>query len=248
MAETEQFPDMETGQKLFIGLYYDALSRLARQGFAVQPADAEDLIQDFYADAWTGLAARYNAACGSPSAYVYGAFLRFARIRILKLQRRQPRRQDLSRLADLIAQQGALPPLEKLVRQEEAEAVQRALAELAPLKRTLLLEYLAAGPRSERRMARDLQISRFQLHGMVIDALGELMLRLGEGVLWPADDRAVAVALWSESRSVAETAAHLGLTVAQVREARHRLERVLAAALASGQAGGFHGLVSDRLP
>src|SRR4051794_27876736 len=70
-------------------LFYGALARLAAQGFAVPPADALDLIHDFFLEAWPGITARYDPAQGRKEPYVYRAFIRFARPRIIRLQRLQ---------------------------------------------------------------------------------------------------------------------------------------------------------------
>jgi hypothetical protein len=50
------FPEKGEAYRLYWGLFLDAVSRLTRQGFVVQPADIDDLIHDFFAEAWDGLA------------------------------------------------------------------------------------------------------------------------------------------------------------------------------------------------
>src|SRR5437870_4631773 len=149
MDKTEAFPDMETGYTRYRALFFDALARLARQGFVVQPADALDLIHDFFADVWKGLAERYDSAYGSAASYTYGAFVRFARQRIIRLQRWGPRLRDMAYLADQAREQTVQSPLNSFVRNEEMESLQEALSELPLERRTVLLEYFASGPRSQ---------------------------------------------------------------------------------------------------
>ena len=79
-------------------LLWGVLSRLARDGYVAPPNDARDLIQDFYADEWRGLVERHDPERGSPTAYVAGAFYRFARRRIFKLQTWRSRLADVKDL------------------------------------------------------------------------------------------------------------------------------------------------------
>src|SRR5882724_6541181 len=70
-------------------IFFGALGRLARQGFVVSPADSMDLIHDFFVDAWPALNDHFDPNKGSFDGYAYGAFVRFARPRIIRLQRWQ---------------------------------------------------------------------------------------------------------------------------------------------------------------
>src|SRR4051812_39949290 len=64
-----------------------ALARLARNGYAVPPDEGLDLIHDFFVEAWEGLIHRFDADKASFETYIYGAFIRFARPRIVRLNR-----------------------------------------------------------------------------------------------------------------------------------------------------------------
>jgi RNA polymerase sigma factor (sigma-70 family) len=236
MNQSEPFPDMETGYNQYAGLYCDALSRLARQGFVVPPADTWDLIHDFIADAWEGLAERYDPACGPVAGYVYGAFVRFARQWVLRVQRWRPRLQDMACLADT-ASEAALSPLDAIVRDEEAELLREALAELPEESRTLLLDFFGSGPRSRRKLADKYHMSRYRAHELLINAFGQLVTRLAARGVWPSADREVAVALWCEGWGPEEAAARLGRPAQQVRETRDRLAKSLAAALGKRHGG-----------
>src|SRR5262245_13813935 len=87
MGTSLSFPDMATLDRHYRRLFLHALSRLARQGFVAQPADIEDLIQDFYANCYRGLKERYDPAVGTLENYLYSAFLRYARQRIIRSRR-----------------------------------------------------------------------------------------------------------------------------------------------------------------
>jgi len=237
MDKTEAFPDMETGYIRFRALFFDALARLARQGCVVQPADSLDLIHDFFAEAWEGLGERYDPACGSAAGYIYGAFVRFARQRIVRLQRWNSRLRDVADLADRATAQAVFSPLDSLVWNEELELLQGVLSELPLERRTVLLDYFASGPRSQRQLARKYQMSRYQLHEILINGFGQLVMRLASRAGWPLPDREVALALWCDGWDLEETATRLGRSVEQVRETRERLAKLLAGLLANRHGG-----------
>jgi RNA polymerase sigma factor (sigma-70 family) len=225
MDKIEAFPNMESGYKLCQRLFCDVLGRLARQGLVWPPADTEDLVQDFIADAWTGLTARYDPAFGSAVGYIYGAIVRFARQRILRLQKWQPRLRDMAGLADHVAAPEGLSPLDSLVHSEQVGLIEAALAELPPQRRTILLDYFASGPRSQRQLAHKYGMTRYQLHEVLINGFGQLTARLASRAAWPLPDRDVAFALWCEGWDLDEAARRLGRSVQQIREARTRLAR-----------------------
>jgi RNA polymerase sigma factor (sigma-70 family) len=233
----EAFPNMETAYATYPALFCDALARLARQGFVLPPQDFEDLKHDFFAYSWKGLSERYDPACGSPDGYVYGAFVRFARQRILRTQKWRLRLRDLADLADQVAEPARPSPLDAVVRREELAALHEALAELPSERRALLLEYFTLGSRSKRQLARKYQMSRYQLDELLINGFGQLVARLGERGAWTLPDRQLAFALWCEGRELEETATRLGQPVAQVRAARERLKKLLAEALGSRPGG-----------
>ncbi len=65
-------------------LLFSALAHLARQGYVAPASDGLDLVHDFFLEAWTGLNKRYDPSKASFGTYVFGAFIRFARPRIVK--------------------------------------------------------------------------------------------------------------------------------------------------------------------
>src|SRR5262245_55127128 len=83
----EPAPTLEDAYRQYRGLLFSALGKLAAQGFSVPPDDAADLVHDFFAEAWGGIAERYEPERATLGTYVYAAFVQFARPRIVRLQR-----------------------------------------------------------------------------------------------------------------------------------------------------------------
>jgi RNA polymerase sigma factor (sigma-70 family) len=231
MGTAQPFPDMETGYRQYHALFYDVLARLARQGFSVQPEDSEDLIHEFFAEVWGDLSGRYDPNHGSPPSYVYGAFLRFARSRIIRLKRWQQRLKDLDDMASNVAQPGTGSLVESLVYREKLDAIHDALTALPTNQRMLLLDYFQHGPRSERLLSRSYRLTRYSLRQRLIEALGRVAIHVGERGNLTDPDWHVAVALWYEGRTVEEAALRLGRAVPDVREARDRIIELLSRAL-----------------
>jgi RNA polymerase sigma factor (sigma-70 family) len=230
MSTSDPFPDMATGYERYRPVFFDALARLARQGFVIQPADADDLIQAFFADAWPGLASRYDPAAGSEAAYVYGAFVRFARQRIARARKWDLRLQDLAHVAEDLAGGAAAPP-DRLIRREEWGLVETALKSLPDFRRSILVAYFARGPRSQRALAAEYGTTRYQVREWLINSFGQLVARLAVRDAWPPADREIAFYLWCAGCDLEETAARTGRPVAAVKETRERLVKRLAADL-----------------
>jgi RNA polymerase sigma factor (sigma-70 family) len=228
---------METGHKQYLACCYSALGDLARQGFAVQPADAEDLIQGFFADVWPGLRAHYDPARGPKARYVYGAFVQFARRQILRWRRWQPRQRDMDFLAEQLATPGVLSPLDALVRQEEVQACRQALVLLPPQRRAVLLDFFASGPRSRRKLAHKYGMKRDKFNALLLNAYGQLIVSLAEWGAWPLPDKDVAFALWCEGWDVQETADRLHRPVEEIRQTKEGLTKLLRRLLANSAAG-----------
>jgi RNA polymerase sigma factor (sigma-70 family) len=196
-------------------------------------------MQAFFADAWNGLAARYDPTGGPVAPYVYGAFVRFARQYITRSQKWKPRLQDIAGVADQVAARGSPSPLDLLVGNEESEQLQEALAELPQEGRTALLDYIAL--RSLRKLATQYGTTRYHVEELLINALGQLVVRLDARGAWPAAlDRAVALARWRDGWDIDETASRLRRPASQVRETLDRLKEQLAGKLRilNGRRGG----------
>jgi RNA polymerase sigma factor (sigma-70 family) len=208
-----------------------ALARLARIGYVAQPADAEDLFQGFYADCWSGLAERYDPAEGTVENYLYSAFLRYALQRIRRSRRWEQRLRDLSTIAEDLANRRNGSPLEQMVLDEEARQLDAALAELANFPRKVLLEFFAAGPRSQRKLAVKYGTTRYRLQENLINAFGQLVTRLARRGTWSSVDEEVARLFWCEGCDLEEAAARSGRPVGELIERRDRLKKALAAEL-----------------
>ncbi|HEX8139943.1 MAG TPA: sigma-70 family RNA polymerase sigma factor [Pyrinomonadaceae bacterium] len=209
----------------------DALAKLARQGFTVTPWDGIDLIHDFFLEAWNGLHFRFDPSKGTFDAYVYGAFIHFARPRIVKLQRLQsslvaPEQLDLMHGGqEEEDDERHLPP------EKSREVVREAISRLPSREREILSRYLYSKPRAERMLARRFSMSRYALRQTLVEALGRMMVYLDKPWSMPERDWKVALALWRDQRTIDETAAYLGLTTHQVREANSRNIYLLTGAL-----------------
>jgi len=186
-----------------------------------------DLIQDFFLETWDGLVTRYDPTRGQLGTYVYGAFVRFARRRIIRMQRWSVLLVDTASLARLLEEQAVTrqtgPSPHDLL------TVAEALAQLPGRQRDILCD-LACG-HSERELARHLSLTRYQLRELLVDALGHVAVALGEPGRLSAPDWQIAVAVWRQGRSVRETAAFLNLSIPEVRAARHRILDLLASGL-----------------
>ena len=211
----------------FRPLLFRALARLRTAGYEVAGDEGLEMVHDFFIDAWPGLRERYDPSRGAFKTYVFAAFVRYVRPRIIRLRRW---RELLVRLdANELDNIGA-PPDGQIERMDR-DAVRRALRALSDDDRVLLAEWAVPG-RSERELARLTGISRYKLRQRLIAALARLALAMRHEPPSGEIDWQVAKALWSEERSVADTAAMLGLTTTQVRSARQRIIEFLSRALA----------------
>jgi RNA polymerase sigma factor (sigma-70 family) len=208
-----------------------ALAKLARQGFIVSPWDGLDLIHDFFVEAWDGINSRYDPSKGTVEAYVYAAFIHFARPRIVRLRRLQSSLVGPEQL-DLLGREEQQEDDEQYVPPEESKQVVReAIAHLPRREREILSRYLYSKPRAERMLARKFSLSRYELRQTLVDALGRVMVRLDKPGRIPERDWKVALALWRDNRTIDETAAYLELTTHQVREANLRNLHLLTEAM-----------------
>jgi DNA-directed RNA polymerase specialized sigma24 family protein len=211
---------------------YGALAHLTLQGFVVQPADAEDLMHDFYLHEWNNLRARYDPTRGALPNFVFVAFVRFARPRIAALHSWQSRLRDLDALGVALNEAPSASAGEAVETSPlEEAAVRQALQSLPDAERALLLRYLELGPRSERRLAREQGLTRHEVRERLVQALGRVAVAAREHPRLPADDWRVAWALWEEGRTPRAAAAQLGCTTQEVQQSRRRIFRTLTAAL-----------------
>jgi RNA polymerase sigma factor (sigma-70 family) len=208
---------------------FGVLARLSRQGFVTRPADASDLVHDFFVEVWPAVARGYDSNRGPLEAYACRAFANFARPRIVRLHRWQSRLVESAELARLAAAPDRLSESAR-----DIAAVAEALAKLPPLHREVLQAYLTSDLHSERALADIFGLSRYRLRETLVEALGRGAVLLGEPGRIPRDDWEVARALWKEGRTAGEAATLLGRTVEQVRQARQRIGRLLFDGLRQG--------------
>lgn len=226
---TEIAPTLESAYRNYRGLLFGALAKLAAQGFVAQPTDAADLVHDFFVEAWPGIAHRFNPQQASFPTYMYAAFVRFARPRIVRLQRQRGALLDPAELIDLADATAATPGPEHDL---DLRRVRECIAALPASQRNLLDRWLNASRSSEREVARDIGVSRYEMRQRLIEALGQVSTALGALSGVGDVDRDVALAIWRDGLTVRETAARLGLTPKQVRNAygrnQQRIQRSLS--------------------
>ncbi|OGA39216.1 MAG: hypothetical protein A3G24_25010 [Betaproteobacteria bacterium RIFCSPLOWO2_12_FULL_62_13] len=225
----EDAPNLEGAYRQYKGLLFSALGKLAAQGFAVPPDDAADLVHDFFAEAWDGIAERYEPKRAGLGTYVYAAFVRFARPRIVRLQRFHGSLMEPKELERLTEAESDAPEPENAL---DLQRLHEAMIALPSRNRELLEYWLKVPSGSEREAARSLGLSRYQARLQLIDALGQVSVAIGALGSVERIDRDVALAVWRDGRTIAETSARLHSTAQQVcnayRRNQRRLERTLS--------------------
>lgn len=227
---------LDTAYREYRGLLFAAVGKMARQGFVVPPADAADLVHDFFLDAWTGVESRYQPERASMSTYVYASFVRFARPRIVRLQRLQGALlgpEDLVQLADRGVTVWSANELDP----NDLSRVRQAVAVLPMELQEPLKRWLADDASSERKVALELGLSRYELRQKLVDALGQVSLAMGELRVVKTADLAVAKFVWHDRLTLEEAAGQLGMSVQQVRNASVRNQQVVRHSLASVRRG-----------
>ena len=215
--------------EVYIPLFWRVLAELAADGYVAPPNEVGDLIQEFYAGHWEGVRRNYDPRRGSFRAYLSRAFYRFARREILRQQAWRKQLAD-TRILDLRAGP-ALDPAEAAARGDELRAIREALGRLPRPQRDLLLEFLTPERLSERDLARKHGLTRHRVREALTNALGRVATEFERDLLRGTADGRVALALWDQGWSVGDTAARLGLEVAEVRAVRRRMFQRLVALL-----------------
>ncbi|WP_210166274.1 sigma-70 family RNA polymerase sigma factor [Methylobacterium sp. Leaf102] len=209
-------------------LLMGALARLARNGYAVPPDEGLDLIHDFFVEAWEGLLDRFDPGQVKFETYVFGAFVRFSRPRIVRLSRL---RDGLLEPRALAALDVADADMDDRATDADMMAIGRAIGRLPPAERALLAAYVGDDEPSERSLAHELGISRYDLRLKLADALGRLTVELGEVGALDVRVAAVAEMLWRDNLNVKEAAGVLCLSTSEVQAARSVLFTQLSRAV-----------------
>jgi DNA-directed RNA polymerase specialized sigma24 family protein len=205
-------------------LLLSAMSRLIRSGYRIDPSLGLDLIHDFYLEALPGLFTRYESGRGRFSTYLYGAFLRFARPRIIRNMRWSGVVADLDRYpapaaADDVGFSSG-----------DISISVTALAQMPAIPRAVLKARIVDGL-SERETARHLELSRYLVRQHTAEGLGRLAIALGQDERIPDDVRPLAIRLWRDEQTLMQAARDLGWTRPQALNAYHSLLNRLAAIL-----------------
>ncbi len=198
-----------------------ALSRLAERGYAIPPDDALDLVHDFYLESGRGLADRYDPSRAKFETYLFAAFVRFARPRIVRLGRMRSLLMPPTEVHALSDGRTAFEP--GIDEAPDLDATRRALRALPPGDRALLAGYLDEAQPSERDLAATFGLTRYQLRTRLVDVLGAVAVRLGAAHGFPEPDRAIAEALWANKCSSREAAGLLRLPTSEIQAARRRM-------------------------
>ena len=211
----------ETEYNAVLRLLFGVLGNLARKGLAIPPDEGMDLIHDFLASDWNGLADRYDPKRGAQfSTYLFSAFYRFAnrrgrRLRAWKLQ--------LNGIQEL---KQAPAPVETRLEGEYAAVFRVAAHRLPPATLVVLNEWLGNGL-SERALCERFGESRYRIREKLVDAIGQLVVQLGESTDRPEflsrRDWEVANALWRDAYPPSAVAKRLVMSVPEVQERRHRI-------------------------
>lgn len=213
-------------------LLFEALSRLARQGFVVRPDDALDLIHDFLAYEFEGVQQNYDTQKGGFNGYAYKAFVRFARSRIMQMQRFQASLVDPQAL-DLIS----APDINHELQWSRSfeKDVTRAIDLLPNNEASLLLTYLNSRVPSERLLAQGFSISRYETRQILLRALGRVVTQLARPPGIAEKDWSVARALWRDQMTIGQAGLSHNLTSHQVRVAQARVTKFLDSSLRNVQ-------------
>lgn len=206
-------------------LLLSAIAKLSGQGYHVDPATALDLVHDFYLEALPGLFERFDDSRGRFSTYLYGAFLHFARPRIVRNMRWEGMLGDLE-THRLRSQPDEAPEFSDAT----TEAMAAAFAAL-PRPLQAVLKARVVGGLSERDTARQLKLSRYFVRLRTAEALGRLAVAIGRDERIPADVRPLALRLWRDEDTLMQAASNLGLSRQEIRSRYQELLNRLSAAL-----------------
>jgi RNA polymerase sigma factor (sigma-70 family) len=211
-------------------LLWRVLAHLAQRGYVVPPSEARDLIHDFYVEAWQGLVERFDPKRGNFSSYLFGAFYRFARRRILLWQNWRSRVVNVRHLVYHVDESTDSEQAVDL--KNQLREIRDVLSRLPQQPREVLRDFLSEEG-SERCLALKHRISRHRLREILIDALGWVAMEVGHRSFQATVDGQVALALWRDGRTAHDTATLLGIPVAEVHAARKRITAHLLDAIRS---------------
>lgn len=180
-------------------------------------------MQAFYAEAWEGLLSRYTPDRGSWASYVQGAFIRFARRRILRLRRYRHQTVSLEQLSGLAFPQEVPPrasPDENPELSLDVDRVSAALARLPGVQSEVLMAYVDLD--SEREVATRLGLTRYRVREYLAEGMGRLALQLSRPPSIPEKDWAATRVILEHGHTAKAAASILGWTPERVQRAHQR--------------------------
>jgi RNA polymerase sigma factor (sigma-70 family) len=213
--------DLEQVYEDYTPLLLSAVASLARKGYDIHPAEGLEVVHDFYLEALPGLLQRYDPARAKFSTYLYGAFLHFARPRIVRNIRWA---HMLVPFDDAIEHQTAVEDADDLSGLRECLAVS---FQALPKDLRATLEARISKAESEREVARRFKVSRYVVRQRLAEALGRLAIALEHDEAIPRHLRPLAVRLWRDGQPLMSVAAERGLTRQQARQQLGELIRSL---------------------
>ena len=212
--------EFDSGITAYERQFWQVLAALGRAGYSVPPQDARDLIHDFYLEEVPGVLRRYDSGRSQFATYLSAAFYRFARRRILRLQRWRQRTVDLEQ-ADELASAADIPE-QALEWHQQTDLIRAALRGLPALEQAILYDFLETEQPNERALAQQHSMTRYRLRETLANSVGRLLLALSGEPAPAAIDARVAKGLWVDGQSPHHVAALLGITTPEVNHARLR--------------------------
>jgi len=219
LAEVAKSEKLEQQYELLIALARRMAPGLARCGILILPDDLGDAVHEF----WLSSKIRENPhlQAESPELAVYWrkALLRFA----LKVWRRKQRFVQLFDTEGFGLREPSGEEEKRVLAAQMRIRLQDVMAhELESSQTRLLLRFFEEGPRCERLLAREFSMTRYRVREEILNGVGTVLVHLSDLTDWQDPDRRVASEIWRCSHSLSETAMHLDLPLAVVREAHRR--------------------------
>jgi RNA polymerase sigma factor (sigma-70 family) len=204
-------------------LLWRVLSKLARDGYAILPHDARDLIHDFYLE-WESLNSRFDADKGEFAPYLATAFYRFGRRRQLKLHRLRSRAVDLEECLDLAAADPL--PLEAAELKQQIAQLKAAIGQLPASEQALLADFLSDFAPGERELAEKHRLTRYRMREQLAATVSRVALQMLEAEP-QSGDADIAYRVWVSGQSPRMVAAELGISTDLVNRAKARFAQAL---------------------
>jgi hypothetical protein len=196
---------------------YQALGKLAKEGYPIQPADSGEYIQDFYIEGWPGVVRRYDPSHTSKATfgtYLYGAFVRFARPRIVQENKW---RACLISSSDILENDDRVSFFEENI--DYKNIVYNVFERMPEDKRNVLAAFVSCEFK-ERPTAKILGMNRHEFRRNAVNALATFSVELESPEVVPKKLQELARLHWVEEKTIEDTARKVGLEVRQAQRAK----------------------------